>query len=100
MPDERLPKKVFYGEFQEGKRCQCGQKKYYKDHLKAFLKDFDIPNYVLGLHRGDQRCEVASTKEQLTTKKREFVKLKESAENTGPPADSLAFTDLLDFSNR
>ena len=34
MPDERLPKKVFYGELQEGKR----QKKRYK----ASLKDFDI----------------------------------------------------------
>ena len=43
MPDERLPKKVFYGELQEGKRCQGGQKKRYKDTLKASLKDFDIP---------------------------------------------------------
>ena len=30
MPDERLPKKVFYGELQEGKRSQGGQKKRYK----------------------------------------------------------------------
>ena len=29
MPDERLPKKVFYGELQEGKRSQNGQKKRY-----------------------------------------------------------------------
>ena len=45
MPDERLPKKVFYGELvlQEGKRSQGGQKKRYKDTLKTFLKDFDIP---------------------------------------------------------
>ena len=27
MPDERLPKKVLYGELQEGKRSQGGQKK-------------------------------------------------------------------------
>ena len=27
MPDERLPKKVFYRELQEGKRSQGGQKK-------------------------------------------------------------------------
>ena len=33
MPDERLPKKVFYGELQEGKRSQGGQKKRYKDAL-------------------------------------------------------------------
>ena len=43
MPDERLPKKVFYGEKQEGKRSQGDQKKRYKDTLKASLKDFDIP---------------------------------------------------------
>ena len=41
MPGERLPKKVFYGELQEGKRSQGGQKKRYK--LKVSLKDFDIP---------------------------------------------------------
>ena len=43
MRDERLPKKVFYGELQAGKRSQSGQKKRYKDTLKASLKDFDIP---------------------------------------------------------
>ena len=35
IADERLPKKVFYGELQEGKRSQGGQKKRYKDTLKA-----------------------------------------------------------------
>ena len=43
MPDKRLPKKVFYGELQEGKRSQGSEKKCYKDTLKASLKDFDIP---------------------------------------------------------
>ena len=43
MPDERLPKKILYGELQEGKRSQGGQKKCYKDTLKALLKDFNIP---------------------------------------------------------
>ena len=44
MPDERLPKKGFYGELriQEGKRSQGGQKKRYKYTLKASLKDFGI----------------------------------------------------------
>ena len=42
-PDERLPKKVLYGELQEGKRSQGGQKKRCKDTLKASLKDFNIP---------------------------------------------------------
>ena len=46
MPDERLPKKVFlvtYGGIQGRKRSQGGQKKRYKDILKAALEDFDIP---------------------------------------------------------
>ena len=43
MPDERLPKKVFHGEFQEAKRFQGGQKKRYNDTHKGSLKDFDIP---------------------------------------------------------
>ena len=38
MPDERLPKKILYG-----KRSHGGQKKRYKDTLKASLKDFNIP---------------------------------------------------------
>ena len=33
MPDERLLKKVLYGELQEGKRPQGGQKKRYKHTL-------------------------------------------------------------------
>ena len=43
MPDERLPKKIFYGELQVGKRSHGGQKKRYKDILKVSLKDFNIP---------------------------------------------------------
>ena len=38
MPDERLPKNVLYGELQVR-----GQKKRYRDTLKASLKDFNIP---------------------------------------------------------
>ena len=46
LPDEQLPKRVSlvtYGEIQEGKRSQGGQKKRYKNTFKASLKDFDIP---------------------------------------------------------
>ena len=43
MPDEHLPKKILYGELQIGKRSHGGQKKRYKDILKASLKDFNIP---------------------------------------------------------
>ena len=34
---------IFYGELQEGKRAQGGQKKRYTDYLKPSLKDFNIP---------------------------------------------------------
>ena len=46
MPDERLPKKILYGELQVGKRSHGGQKKRYKDTLKASLKDFNIPTFM------------------------------------------------------
>ena len=43
MPKERLPNKALYGELEIGKRSQGGQKKRYKDTLKASFKDFNIP---------------------------------------------------------
>ena len=85
MPDERLPKKVVYGELQEGKRSQGVQKKRYKDTLKASLKDFDIP---VGF--GEQTAQERSkwrgliNKGAALYKKRESVKLKESTENAKP----------------
>ena len=43
MQEERLPKKILYGELEMGKCSHGGQKKRYKDTLKASLKDFNIP---------------------------------------------------------
>ena len=43
MLDECLPKKILYGELQAGIRSHGGQKKRYKDTLKASLKYFNIP---------------------------------------------------------
>ena len=43
MSDERLLKKILFGKLQVGKRSHGGQKKRYKDTLKASLKDFNIP---------------------------------------------------------
>ena len=42
MDDDRIPKKLLYGELAEGKRSHGGQKKRYKDTLKATLKDCKI----------------------------------------------------------
>ena len=79
MPDERLPKKVLYGELQEGKRSQGGQKKRYKDTLKASLKD-SIFQLIPGnrLLRIEQSGVASSTKVPPNLKKRESVKLKGS----------------------
>ena len=85
IPDEGLPTKVFYGKPQEGKRSQGGQKKHYKDTLKASLKDFDTP-----IGSWEQTAQERSKWQSLINKgaalyeKREYVKLKESTENTKP----------------
>ena len=42
MPDERLPKKILYGQLQVGKRFHGGQKKREKNSLKASLKYFSV----------------------------------------------------------
>ena len=42
MDDSRIPKQLFYGKLSEGKRYQGGQKKRYKDSLKASLKSLQI----------------------------------------------------------
>ena len=42
MPDDRLPKAVFYSELTSGKRKRGGQKLRYKDVLKRHLKTADM----------------------------------------------------------
>ena len=67
MPDERLPKKILYGELQVGKRSHGGQKKRYKDTLKASLKDFNIltePWEQIAQDRTKWRGELVNTKQK------------------------------------
>ena len=42
MPDGRIPKKLLFGELQNGKRSLGGQRKRFKDTLKVSLKSFGI----------------------------------------------------------
>ena len=42
MSEDRLPKQIFYSELKEGSRKRGGQKKRYKDTLKASLKNCNI----------------------------------------------------------
>ena len=82
MPDERLPKKVFYGELQGGKRPQGDQRKRYKDRLKASLKDFNIQTESRDdLHRIEQSGVASSTKELNNFNQRESLKLIESVKS-------------------
>ena len=86
MHDERLPKKAFSGELQEGTRSQGDQKKCYKDTLKASLKDFDIPigSWEQTVQERSKWRGLINKGVALYEKKRESVKLKESAENAKP----------------
>ena len=44
MADDRIPKVVFYGELDAGHRTRGGQRKRYKDVLKATLKSCGFPH--------------------------------------------------------
>ena len=94
MPDERLPKKVLYGELQEGKCSQGGQKKRYKDTLKASLKDFNIPTESLEQAAQDGtkwRCLINKGASQFEAKRicEAERKCKErEARAKGPTSDS------------
>ena len=60
MTDERLPKKILYGELQVEKRSRGGQKKRYKDTLKASLKTFTYQQSRGNrLHRIEQSGEAS-----------------------------------------
>ena len=73
MPDHRLPKHLLYGELQQGRRTQGGQRKRFKDSLKASLKAFSInpdtweeattdrPGWRSLTHKGAVNCEEKRT---------------------------------------
>jgi hypothetical protein len=60
MNDERLPKRLFYGELCSGKRSCGGQKKRFKDYLKTSIKHCNIDSRSweeLALDRTAWRCQ-------------------------------------------
>ena len=84
MPDERLPKKLLFGELQEGKRSQGCPKKRFKDTLKASLKAFNIDHgtweqtaqdrgaWRSAVHKGAKTCEanrIAAAEDRRQTRK-------------------------------
>ena len=88
----------FYGELQEGKRSQGGQKKRYKDTLKASLKDFEIP-----MGSWEQTAQERSKWRGLINKgavlyeekricEAERKRRERKAKTNVPPADSMTLT--------
>lgn len=73
MSDHRLPKKLLFGELQNGKRSQGGQRKRFIDTLKASLKAFNIDHntweqsaqdrgkWRSTVHQGAKSCEANRT---------------------------------------
>ena len=48
-PDPRIPMNLFYGKLLDDLHSRGGQKKYYKDTLKASFRAFDIS--ILGCRK-------------------------------------------------
>ena len=84
MSDSRIPKQLLYGEFSQGARKVGGQRKRFKDSLKAYLKDFNIdittlenaasdrPAWQSMIHKGALHSEVQRSnvaKEKRRTRK-------------------------------
>ena len=72
MPEDRLPKKILYGELEMGKRSHGGQKKRYKDTLKASSR---ISTYQQchgnKLHRTEQSGEASSEEVLVNMRQKE-----------------------------
>ena len=106
MPDERLPKKVLYGELQEGKRSQGGQKKRYKDIHKASLKYFNIPteSWEQAAQDGTRwRCLINKGASQFEAKRiceTERKRKERKARAKGPSSDSAQSKFICSICNR
>lgn len=90
MPDHRIPKQMLYSELSEGKRHHGGQRKRYKDCIKATLKkcgistedwethSLDRLTWRNTIHNGvadfeDQRCRSA-VERRMRRKQREALR--------------------------
>ena len=106
MSDEWLPKKVLYGELQEGKRSQGGQKKHYKDTLKASLKDFNIPTESwerAAQERTKWHCLINKGPSQFEAKRiyeAERKRKERKARAKGPSSDSAQSAFTCSICNR
>ncbi|KAL1263554.1 hypothetical protein QQF64_006293 [Cirrhinus molitorella] len=83
MPEHRIPKQLLYGELSQGKRSCGGQKKRYKDTLKASLKSMDIdPTFweILAQDRStwriliNQDCQISESRRTRAQEKQALCK--------------------------
>ena len=85
MPEEHLPKKILYGELEMGKLSHGGQKKQYKDTLKAPSK---TSTYQQGhknkLHRTEQSGEASSEEMPVNMRQKESAKPSRNVHSAKP----------------
>ena len=67
IPEERLPRKVLYGELTEGRRHPGGPRKRYKDHLKTTLKKCGIEPTTIENAAADRRAWRSTCRNGLDT---------------------------------
>ena len=92
MHDERLPKKIFYGELQEGKRSQGGQKKRYKDTLNASLEDFDLGTDCTGAIKVARSHQQRNSSPHYEVCKAQSKRRERKAKSNVAPIDSMTST--------
>lgn len=97
MSDERLPKRILYGELQTGTRSHGGQKKRFKDTLKVSMKDFGIDPTsweTLAQNRPAWRNTVTKGSKTFEEQRLQAAKTKRAARkaraNTNPPPQALS----------
>ena len=103
MPEERLPKKILYGELEIDKRSQGGQKKRYKDTFKVSLKAFNIPTDKL--HRTEQSDEASSEEVLVNMRQKESAMPSRNVHSAKPELrhhqqSCLALTSCCSICNR
>ena len=97
MPEERLPKKILYGELEMGKRSHGGQKKRYNNTLKASLKDFNIPSESweqIAQDQAKRRGLIRRGASEYEAKKKELGKPSRNVHRAKPSLTELSCSDL------
>ena len=101
MADEQIPKQLLYGELAEGKRSHGGQKKLFKDCLKAFGIDTaswetlaqDRSPWCSAIQKGSQTAELRRTAE--AQKKRELRKTRAVSTGSSAPTHACPCVEIL-----